>query len=544
MKDNNHIIKQSFLDIELLGIRNNDGLAQEIIDYCVEVCFQDIDEQLKDYESGYFEIDSLEIDLGSFKADTWKDGFKKQFDASLISELECLPLKEILDGTKKIGQMISTQTSDASEKDKINEKVLTAMKQENEDGHYVKAYCFYLENGYFPWWYPILDSERSTLDEHLLHKKEYLNKIILSLKGNRNSIERFTMELPTSTLKQFTKLLGVNKNLVDGEKKIWSQLTKRIALSPGPSNRAIIFMQLFIENHEVLQGAFDQVFWAFLTLLISRPELQIRHFSDKKIEDNLFQLVNEFEIQWPILQNIELSEQKSSFLMQLGSRMVIRTMSEKINPKNKEKKSRSVSSPFVESRTQATDNSVLKQHSVYESPDNESAKVEEQEGVYVAYAGIVLFHPYLPSLFEQLQLTLNGVWLSKESKKKGVQLLAYISTGLGKCPEHKMLLFKFLCGLSGDVYVPSMIDLNSKEEEECKNLMKAVLNHWKVLGNVSLDGLREGFIERDGKLIKDKTQWKLIVEQKAQDVLLQQLPWGIGTIKLPWMKEMIWVHWI
>jgi hypothetical protein len=35
----------------------------------------------------------------------------------------------------------------------------------------------------------------------------------------------------------------------------------------------------------------------------------------------------------------------------------------------------------------------------------------------------------------------------------------------------------------------------------------------------------------------------LQVEQKAVDVLLNTLPWGIGVIKLPWMKEILHTEW-
>lgn len=556
MKDNNHIIRQSFLDIELPEISNSDELVQEIIDYCTEVCFQDIEEQFRSYESGYYQIDSLEIDLGSFELATWKDTFKKRFDTELNQKLERISSKKMYEATKRPVEMGSLRSTDASledkistnasVKDKINTDVLAVKKEENEVEHYLKAYCFYLENGYFPWWYSVDSLKPIILDFNVFRKKEYLDQLLQSVKANNKSLTRFIMETPPNQLKQFKKLLGVNKRLVDGEKTIWKYLTKTMAVETNAVDRAIIFVAVLIENKEVLQGTFHDVFWPFLEFILKHPGLHIQFSSEEEKEDKVFQLVNEFEIQWPELKNKELSDKKFSFLSRLNKSFEIRTNQnlKEENIKTKEEKNKSASVPPLNSESPATDKNSLKQPSTYQLLDNKSATVVEKEGVYVDYAGIVLFHPYLPALFERLRLTLKGEWISEESKEKGVQLLAYISTGLEKCHEHKLLLFKYLCGLACDEYVPSIMELNAKEKEECKNLMKAVLDHWEVLKNTSLDGLREGFIDRDGKLILEETNWKLIVEQKAQDLLLQKLPWGIGTIKLPWMEQMIWVHWI
>ena len=38
-------------------------------------------------------------------------------------------------------------------------------------------------------------------------------------------------------------------------------------------------------------------------------------------------------------------------------------------------------------------------------------------------------------------------------------------------------------------------------------------------------------------------EWLLPMERKAIDILLDQLPWGIGMIPLPWMPQMLHVEW-
>jgi hypothetical protein len=74
-------------------------------------------------------------------------------------------------------------------------------------------------------------------------------------------------------------------------------------------------------------------------------------------------------------------------------------------------------------------------------------------------------------------------------------------------------------------------------------MLQAVVQHWRALKNSSVGALRETYIQRFGKLTAIDHGWSLQVEPKAVDVLLGRLPWGIGTIRLPWMKNMLFTEW-
>ena len=80
-------------------------------------------------------------------------------------------------------------------------------------------------------------------------------------------------------------------------------------------------------------------------------------------------------------------------------------------------------------------------------------------------------------------------------------------------------------------------------KEECEKLLRAAIGHWKALKTTSPAGLREGFLQREGKLILQGYQDRLLVEYKLHDVLLSWLPWGIGIIKLPWLPRELYVDW-
>ena len=175
--------------------------------------------------------------------------------------------------------------------------------------------------------------------------------------------------------------------------------------------------------------------------------------------------------------------------------------------------------------------------------DNEY-KPNDSEFFFIKNSGVVLVHAFLPSLFKAFD------WLGEDKKFKdealrhrAIHLLHYLASGEEQLPEYRLLLPKVLCGLPLDISIERTIVLTDIEKNEAQQMLKAVIDHWKALKNTSLEGLRQGFFERDAKLSHTEKGWLLQVESKTQDILLSQLPWGIGMIKLPWMKEMLFVEW-
>ncbi len=46
-----------------------------------------------------------------------------------------------------------------------------------------------------------------------------------------------------------------------------------------------------------------------------------------------------------------------------------------------------------------------------------------------------------------------------------------------------------------------------------------------------------------GDLLRVDEGWRLKVARTGYDVLLDRLPWGIGFVLLPWMKQPLYVEW-
>lgn len=165
------------------------------------------------------------------------------------------------------------------------------------------------------------------------------------------------------------------------------------------------------------------------------------------------------------------------------------------------------------------------------------------ETIYIENAGLVILHPFLKALFEQTNLLENENWISKESQHKAILLTQFLVNGKTKIFENQLVLNKLLCGFLVENVVNTKLVLSDFEMEKCKNLLEAVLEYWKPLQGSCIETLQETFLQRNGKLSLQNNNQELWVEEKGVDILLQQLPWGIGTIRTPWMTEFLICNW-
>lgn len=183
--------------------------------------------------------------------------------------------------------------------------------------------------------------------------------------------------------------------------------------------------------------------------------------------------------------------------------------------------------------------------------EDAAAKIDEllrqvpdlADGQYLANAGLVLLWPYLPRFFQQSGLADNTDFHSPSARERGVLLLEYLVCGETEFPESRLMLNKLLCGWPILDPVAREIEPSEIEIREVEELLAAVIAHWQSLRNTSPAGLREAFLHREGRLAHDDMGWQLMVNRTGYDVLLDSLPWGIGLIRLPWMKEALRVEW-
>jgi hypothetical protein len=166
------------------------------------------------------------------------------------------------------------------------------------------------------------------------------------------------------------------------------------------------------------------------------------------------------------------------------------------------------------------------------------------EGVFIKHAGLVLLHPFLKHLFIHTRLIEGGKFIGRQEQEKAVFLLHYLATGAVEAEEYLLAVPKLLCGWPLDQPLQPESGLTTEEMNEADDLIKAAIMQWTILKNTSADGLREGFLQRNGKVFTKNEQINFIIEHNAIDALLCYLPWNLSIIKLPWLTELVRVDWV
>lgn len=166
---------------------------------------------------------------------------------------------------------------------------------------------------------------------------------------------------------------------------------------------------------------------------------------------------------------------------------------------------------------------------------------------YISNAGLVLLSPYLPHLFDRLALlTTEGDEprvRDPDAMSRAVHLLQYLVTGGLDAPAPKLALNKLLAGIPLSAPVTPEITVSPADLEICDGLLATTIRNWPMIGNTSIAGLRETFLQREGRLQGRDDRPQLDVERKTVDVLVDQIPWSFATIFHPWMPAPIHVRW-
>ena len=177
-------------------------------------------------------------------------------------------------------------------------------------------------------------------------------------------------------------------------------------------------------------------------------------------------------------------------------------------------------------------------------PNTEHLNQEAQE-IYINNAGMVICAPYIPQLFQVLGLTKSNEFTSDLSMTKALDartLLGYWRSGGSQRTSTAINQIAVWCAHQHNFY--HRYHPSEKEQMRANELLKAVINNWSKIGNMLvLKVFQNAFLQREGKLSMQRQQWRLQVEQRPHDLILQTLPWNIRMIKTSLMQEIINVEW-
>jgi len=158
-------------------------------------------------------------------------------------------------------------------------------------------------------------------------------------------------------------------------------------------------------------------------------------------------------------------------------------------------------------------------------------------------AGIVLLTPYIPMLFNRLGCVVGNMFVSEGNRLLGLALLRYAVFGDYKIPPCQSFMMNLLCNFEGSYSPKELPEVSNEQKKMVNGLLSAVVQNWGALGSTSADGLRSSFLVRAGRIEDGENGLVLKVATSAYDMLLEKLPWGYSTVKLPWMKSKIDVKW-
>lgn len=488
-----HLIQQHIFDIQC----SSQNFGKEMLNQLSLLLEKEFYPKLEllfnkyDSKSNTLTIDVLDIELPTISKKYWKE------------ELIQKSLSQIEEYLKR------NQLFDSSEKDLVSTDFIS------NSNHAKNLFFEFLKTG------KIIENTLSKNLEKIVYEIDvnevFIEEIISIFIKNRNylirwifSIPDFFKEIVLNKLGNFTYEFSAFFNVLVEKKKVLNELVEKV-------------IHKISEDKIVIKQWLELINW-------------IKYLENKGVsKDTLFtdfiQLTEQF---------FEIKPQEVSVVCQYILETNFQTSERSAEIKNFfEKIESSIPQHIIsESKLKKLENS-FPEENVY------SNKAKKGNSHYINNAGLVLLNPFLNGLFEQLNLCdTYGSWVTKISQHKAILLTQYLINSREGIQESDLLLNKILCGFPVEAVVNVKLKITKKEKDKCNNLLEAVKEHWKEMSTSSIEALQEIFLQREAKLeFVSEDKFELWVEEKGVDILLEQLPWGIGMIQTPWMENYLHCHW-
>ncbi len=439
---------------------------------------------------------------------------EKGLDFSLLPDEIYRQLKEKIDLQMPFQKELKNDSAEKFEPEKQNVRRISVAQNSGD------VFLFFLDNGYLPWYgkesqikhFTESENWEKSMDDRMFFRS--LDQILGTSEtaGNR-FILQFSDEIVTAYLRrknlrihaETSAILKISQNLDTNDRHIFLKLLIRLAHDDFPGVSEIFDRLIFgvmMEEKRVSKK-------------IDIPEIE----QFKKFFQHI---LPETSLQDSLLGKIDL--------LIKGKPLV---------PNEAQNHQDKTSNPFREKDKDDILNDI--QNILDTNPEPFFEKDEYEIGIQ--NAGLILLHPFLKPFFMACGITGKQGNLSPENFDLAIQTLHFLATGNEDVFEGNLLFEKFLCGVPLKMPVQKKSLLSDTIKTEANFLLEEVVRYWPALKNTSADGLREAFIQRDGKLFQEDTKYKLIVERKAQDVLLEKLSWNISVVKLPWISKILFTEW-
>jgi hypothetical protein len=434
---------------------------------------------------------------------------------------------------------ISEQVEEILRSEKnIEKKQVSKVKTANE------VFFYFLQKGYFPWNSPFSDTD--SLEKNIFINDSFISEIAYLTSKYQHIVRRISNSFSEEFFKKLLK--EITKGSASWFKDLTAGFLKQNDLT---LDIQVEFLTIFLSKRKDKVNSGSMIIW---TELLKSQHL-VNH--PKFIKNLISKISEQYEMQVSLLSAI--NSRSFGALEKINAKIILEKILHSKPGLEGVQWFRDCMALLDESDHFSDDDSKPLSNQIKSiipkatnHPENKSFEMKDQknnkeehfeDSIYIQNAGMVLLHPFLTALFENLNLVKDKAFISINHRNQAIGLLEFLVWGDNKHSENSFPLNKILCGISpADLWV-NEIEIPQSFKTEGEELLTEVIRHWEVLKNTGIDGLRETFLQRPGKLSHSQNGWKLVVEQKTVDILIGSLPWGLGIIKMPWMAEMLFVEW-
>jgi len=357
----------------------------------------------------------------------------------------------------------------------------------------------------------------------------------------------------------FIKAFSQNIYLVKKHLFNWSKSSSKL-------DRFFSIVYVNNEDYDILNQQFENILRVIYPDLSRYLTLFMKAINNIGLlnDDSMYYLTNrsdegfknyDYEFKRVTLKKILLSWPKYKFIVKDSSEFLVETFfSEMINVNETFEYDQMISNPklleinqshkfYLKSLIQNLNNKIeSKKKSLVKNTKIQDSIDELKDGIIIYNAGLLLFWPFLNTLFIKLNL-LNlrkDDFKDEISKDKAIMATDFIVNGPDS-KEKDFIFNKILCGIDLDREIDKSVELVDFELEICNSAIQALLSNWKKVKSVQT--LRDWFLKREGRLIEKEDSFIIDIENKPPDIFLKSLTWGISMVNYSLMKKKLIVNW-
>jgi hypothetical protein len=170
-----------------------------------------------------------------------------------------------------------------------------------------------------------------------------------------------------------------------------------------------------------------------------------------------------------------------------------------------------------------------------------------KKALHIHNAGSVLIWVEVGLLIRKLDLVEGKKFKDAVAQQQAILLFYYIINGHVDSKEDELLLYKLLCGWPISAPVDPAASPGKEVQQLADEMLQDFVFKWRNDKNFSSGWLRKNFFRHEGTLLlRDDGNWKLEVEKRTEDILLDAPGSKVSKptiIKYTWMEKLLFVQW-